>query len=68
MKKFINVETGNVVRAKNAATIALMEKSEAYKEVTGKTAKADKGGKADDKKADDKKADGADGADGGKAD
>ena len=65
MKKFINVETGNVVRAKNAATIALMEKSEAYKEVTGKTAKADKGGKVDDKKADDKK---ADGADGGKAD
>lgn len=53
MKKFINTKTGNVVRAKNAATIALMEKSTGYKEVTGKTAK---GGNKQ-----------ADGADGGKS-
>lgn len=74
MKKFINVETGNVVRAKNAATIALMEKSNAYKEVTGKAAKADnkggKGGKADDNKgaADNKNPDGGNAAAGGNAD
>lgn len=48
MKKFINIETGNVVRAKNAATIALMEKSNAYKEVPVKAAKSGK----DNKKAD----------------
>lgn len=42
MKKFINVKTGNVVRAKNAATVALMEKSNGYKEVTGKAAKSGK--------------------------
>ena len=53
MKKFINTKTGNVVRAKNAATIALMEKSTGYKEVTGKAAK---GGNKQ-----------ADGADGGKS-
>ena len=60
MKKFINTKTGNVVRAKNAATIALMEKSTGYKEVTGKTAKG--GNKpADGADGGNKPADGADG-------
>lgn len=46
-KTFKNVITGNIVTAKNAAAIALMEKSANYEAV--KTGKA-----KDDKKADEK--------------
>ena len=57
MAKFKNNVTGNVLNVTNPLTISLMEKSDRYTKVTGGKS-ADKGGK---------QTDGADGADGGKA-
>ena len=39
MKKFKNVKTGNIVRAKNAEAAALMEKSEQYVAIPDKKGK-----------------------------
>ncbi len=49
MKKFKNIETGNVLTVKNEDTIALMEKSNRYIEVstTGKKSGKQKDAKPD---------------------
>ena len=39
MKKFKNVKTGNIVRAKNAEAAALMEKSKQYVAIPDKKSK-----------------------------
>lgn len=39
MKKFKNVKTGNIVRAKNAEAAALMEKSKQYVAIPDKKVK-----------------------------
>lgn len=43
MKKFKNIKTGNIVRAKNAEAAALMENSKQYTAVPEKKKGKDKG-------------------------